>query len=653
MSHSRPGGPGSHANRSTRAVAHRRKAGNGHANGGEISKGVRNDSLPTTASVASAPPLPHPVRRPLRAFAFDPSRGRLLGNEMQIDVRYRRLEPGPVDVSSASDRIAVVDFDVGRQKYYHPVDLNSPTILMSNGLAPSESDPRFHQQMVYAVASDTIEQFEQALGRRIHWRRAERPLHASKGWLPEDILTLTLYPHAMQQANAFYSPEAHGILFGYFQAGQENVGLNIPGQTVFSCLSHDIIVHEMTHAVLDGLRSHFMEQTNPDVAAFHEAFADLAALFRHFSHREVLLDAIRRTGGRLYAPALKEDPLADQARASWIGEDQAPNPLIGLAAQFGNALGLRNGLRSAIGKPKTMKELRATAECHERGSVLVAAVFDAFFSVYLQRAAKHFRIFRAAGGGAREDLPDPLADALCDESTRTAGDFFRTCARALDYLPPVDVTFGDFLRAVMTSEVDFDREDREGVRDAWMQAFRRREILPEDAPFFSEEGLRFAELGEQRRVNGVPFGGPLGLSYEERRQTAQALVRFVDAPGNRELLGLDPKLEYRIPSFHPVYRLNRSGSVRWDLVVEVVQSAPTKANEFPLRGGTTLIVSSHGIGSGGDEDARFLRYAISKPLHGCFGARRAQRQAAFLEQQGRRPGKGNLRINFALVHQEG
>jgi hypothetical protein len=46
--------------------------------------------------------------------------------------------------------------------------------------------------------------------------------------------------------------------------------------------------------------------------------------------------------------------------------------------------------------------------------------------------------------------------------------FFQTCARALDYLPPVDVTFGDFLRAVMTSETDFDAADREGIRDAWM-----------------------------------------------------------------------------------------------------------------------------------------------------------------------------------------
>src|SRR6185369_3462502 len=101
--------------------------------------------------------------------------------------------------------------------------------------------------------------------------------------------------------------------------------------------------------IIDGLRSHFMEQTNPDVAAFHEAFADLAALFRHFTHKEVLLDAIERTGGRLYTPALKEDPLADQAARSGltVGE-QERNPLIELAGQFGEAAGMRKGLRSAI-----------------------------------------------------------------------------------------------------------------------------------------------------------------------------------------------------------------------------------------------------------------------------------------------------------------
>src|ERR1700683_256820 len=133
-----------------------------------------------------------PARRPLRVFAFDPSRGKLLGNEMQIEVRYRPLKPGPVDTSGAHDQIAVVDYDVSRNTYYEPVDLDDRFILIPNGLMPSESDPRFHQQMVYAVASNTIEQFEKALGRRIHWRRAERGLNEKRGWLADDILTLTL-----------------------------------------------------------------------------------------------------------------------------------------------------------------------------------------------------------------------------------------------------------------------------------------------------------------------------------------------------------------------------------------------------------------------------------------------------------------------------
>ncbi len=52
----------------------------------------------------------------------------------------------------------------------------------------------------------------------------------------------------------------------------------------------------MTHAIVDGIRGYFLEQTNVDVAAFHEAFADLAALFRHFSHGEALEDTLQRTG---------------------------------------------------------------------------------------------------------------------------------------------------------------------------------------------------------------------------------------------------------------------------------------------------------------------------------------------------------------------
>jgi hypothetical protein len=601
---------------------------------------------------SSSTKLRAPARRPLRVYAFDPSRGRLLGNEMQLDVRYRRLGCGPVDLSGAHDKIAVVDYDGSRKRYYEAVDLDDPFILIPNGMAPSETDPRFHQQMVYAVASDTIEQFESALGRRIHWRRAERPLRVEKpGWLPDDILTLTLFPHAMCDANAFYSPDAHGILFGYFRAGLANAGNNIPGQTVFTCLSHDIIVHEMTHAIVDGLRKHFLEQTNPDVAAFHEGFADLAALFRHFSHREVLLDAIQRSGGRLYTPALKGDPLADQADLSALASGAEVNPLIELAAQFGEASGMQQGLRSAIGQPRTIAELRQPMDCHERGSILVSAVFEAFFTVYLARAAKHFRVYRSGGGTARDDLPTPLADALCAEATRTASQFFRMCARALDYLPPVDVTFGDFLRAVLTAESDYDCTDSEGICNAWMQAFRRRNLLPDDAAFFSLNGLCWQTFGDDIAIKGLPFGGPLGLGYQDQRHTAAALQKFINA--NKRLLRLDERLPYTLPSFHPLYRVDSSGSIRWDLIVEVVQTRNAAPDGYPMRGGTTLIVSTHGTaGGGGDKDRTFVRYIIAKPMHDAAGRERAVQQAQFLNQQGIRPGlpASSLRLNFAHIH---
>lgn len=63
----------------------------------------------------------------------------------------------------------MVDVDPASDCFYDPVELDAPALLATDGLAPSEGNPQFHQQMVYAVAMTTIAHFEEALGRKALW----------------------------------------------------------------------------------------------------------------------------------------------------------------------------------------------------------------------------------------------------------------------------------------------------------------------------------------------------------------------------------------------------------------------------------------------------------------------------------------------------
>jgi hypothetical protein len=605
---------------------------------------------------------------------------------MSLPVRYEELAPGPVvEDHRRRDAIAIVDYDGANKVWYKPVDLNDPRILIRGGLDPSESDPRFHQQMVYAVMTDTIQQFEAALGRKIHWRRQDRDENSPLGALPGDIYTLNVYPHAMVSANAFYSPKAHGILFGYFRA-EEKPGRNLPSQIVFTCLSHDVIVHETTHAIIDGIRTYFTEWTNPDVPAFHEGFADVVALLRHFSHREVLLDTIQGTGGFIYRYLLTPDaPMSlmgqnsgvnandseasggDGSSASVAAEIGQSNPLVYLAQQFGEATGKGRGLRSALGTRPNCEDIKKFTEPHRRGSILVAAIFDAFFSIYVRRTADLFRIYRA-GGGRLSDIPEPLAERLAAEAVRTADEFFKLCVRSLDYCPPVDITYGDFLRALITTERDLHPSDKIGVRDSLIQAFRRRGIFAENASFFSEGAIAWPtaeELG-LAPVPGLDFGDPNGLTKTQKKQNGDALRAYANEPANKSKLGFDGKLDVRVPSFHPLFRIVPDGSLRTDMIVEMAQkrearfkkssgSPGSRLGSFPLRGGATVIltkptVDQKNFGTGNAT----IRYVIAKHLHGKEGESREARQRSYCQRLGLMEGTDpeRFQINFSMVHEE-
>ncbi|CAN5677199.1 hypothetical protein BH20ACI4_BH20ACI4_24880 [soil metagenome] len=442
--------------------------------------------MPNTEIRKSENFVPHPVFRRLRGYAFDPSLSLQLDTALLNEAVFKvcweeKLEPGPV-----GEYLEIVDYDPASKSFYAPVDLNHPHILAQDGLSPSEGSPQFHQQMVYAVAMTTIENFEKALGREALWssyREEIVPTKDGKGtktiYHDDYIRRLRIYPHALRQANAYYSCDKKALLFGYFPAVGNSPGDFLPNGLVFTCLSHDIIAHETTHALLDGMHRRFIEPSHRDTLAFHEAFADIVALFQHFSFPEVLKHQIAKTRGRL----------------------DSQNLLGQLAQQFGKAIGQYGALRDAIGEydkekkqwnPKEPNpgDYQTINEPHARGAILVAAIFDTFLAIYKCRIADLLRIYTGGTGVLPDgELHPDLVNRLADEAARTARQILNMCIRALDYCPPVDISFGDYLRALITADIDLVPDDDLGYRIALIDAFKRRGIYPRDIRTLSEESL--------------------------------------------------------------------------------------------------------------------------------------------------------------------
>lgn len=430
--------------------------------------------------------VPPPVSRKMRIFAFDPSLATRLEtatlNELTVAIPWEELEPGPV-----GEYVEVVDCDPGSGFFYRPVGLDEPHLLAQDGLAPSESNPQFHQQMVYAVAMTTIRHFERALGRVALW--ADRRVRKANGdYSRQFVRRLRIYPHALRDRNAYYSPSKKALLFGYFPVTRKDEH-NTPGTLIFTCLSHDIIAHETTHALLDGVHPRFSEPTNSDVHAFHEAFADIVALFQHFSYPTVLESQIRRTRGDLDSESL-------------LGQ---------LAQQFGRATGRGSALRDALGKqdektgqwvPKRPDPhaLERTFGAHARGAILVAAVFRAFVSIYRARTADLFRIATQGTGNLPEgEIHPDLTSRLASEAAKCADRVLQMCIRAIDYCPPVDITFGSFLRGIITADLDFSPEDKAGFRIVFIESFREWGIYPRGISSMGVDALTWPSGDELMR----------------------------------------------------------------------------------------------------------------------------------------------------------
>lgn len=577
-----------------------------------------------------------PLYRPLRIYTRDPAIPKLDGATATINVSFEPLTPGPVGALFA------VDGSNGQpDRPYRMADLDDPAVLIGNGYKPSPSDPRFHQQMVYAVCSNVYSAFRKALGRNLTWGFGSDSAPAK----------LVLRVHHSEMRNAYYTKEgAKGeICFGYFEADKDSSDKGaLPGGYVFTCLSHDIIAHEVTHALLDGLRSHFGVPTGPDVIAFHEAFADLVAIFQHFSYSEVLLTAIGRCRGKLEDAGL----------------------LTQLALQFGHTTGQHGPLRSAI-EADTSKPLmyNETRESHELGSVLVSAVFEAFATVFKRKTQIYLRMVTGGSGVLPPgDLPHDLQSVLADKASKLASQFLSICIRAIDYCPPVGLDFGDYLRALITADYDVVPDDIWDYRGALIEAFRRRNIYPRSVANLSEDALLWRgprqplPPNKELHFRKLQFSGDPGHAVDsaELYRQACALGAYVSDPERMNEFGLvslsDSRLEGDpvglpcVESIRSARRAGPDGQIVFDLIGEITQVRHVKATAsdpaFSYHGGSTVIMGPRGE----------VRYVILKNVTGY--QREDRRRSFFTSAMGQRywVKKGNRLMQrpklFALIHHQ-
>jgi hypothetical protein len=382
------------------------------------------------------------------------------------------------------------------------------------------------------------------------------------------------------------------------------------------------VAHETTHALLDGLHPRYSERTNVDMAAFHEAFADIVALFQHFSMPESLTRQIRQAKGS----------------TTEIGQSLGQ-----LAQQFGQAMGMHGALRQFVGKPGSSvpKLDDRVAEPHTRGAILVSAVFGAFLTIYQSRCADLIRLATNGSGNLPGgEISVDLANRLASEASKTAEHVLNMCIRALDYCPPVNLEFGDYLRAIVTADRDLVHDDSRGYRVAFIDAFRERGIVPYDIRRLAEDSLLWepppmdAELAsrfsEVLPVLDLSWGLAIDRvkAFELSQKNAGILQKWLTDPNDptrrllRQILGFEEPAkqwtgmigersysgEIRPIEVHSVRVCRRSGPdglSKSTLVIELTQTFRADPDQTRYRGGCTLLF---------DLTAARLDYVVRKRL---------------------------------------
>lgn len=420
-------------------------------------------------------------------------------------------------VGPTSSRVAVVDYNADLDQVLEPARFRADGKGFVVGRRSPVNNVKFHQVNVWAVITRTLDllEGERMFGRRIPW--------AFEGG------RLLVLPHAGYWENAFYDRATGALHFFYFEGHD--------GQPVYTCLSHDIVTHELGHAVLDGLKPYYNEVSSPATAGFHEYFGDAVAMTMALATREIVVEVAGRGTGDL----------------------SERNLIANIAAQFGQALSpehygsladayLRSGLNDV-----TMDQLAGVYEEHRYSEVLTGAYYDLLRACYENLFEEEEKRGTEMHGGTRVRL-----------LMRAAALVARLALRALDYCPPVDIDFADYARAVIRSDQIAYPLDPMGYREIATRVFLERKIIATADDLLPEHQVSNNEL---RNLDVGKIGASATDAYD-----------FVDA--NREILRVPPEANFKVTNVYRTRKVSADGyRPPQEIIVEFVWSEPVRLRD--------------------------------------------------------------------------
>ena len=239
--------------------------------------------------------------------------------------------------------------------------------------------------------------------------------------------------------------------------------------------------------------------------------------------------------------------------------------LLGLADQMGSELSgvrgqaLRNSVELTRGKNyASMPEFQ---EPHRRGELIVAAMMNAFLDIWLARLEK---VGFLQSGKKDKSL-------VVEQAAQVANHLLTMAIRAIDYCPPVDLTFSDYLSALLTIDREVVPDDTKyGYREALLDNFRAYGI--EQAEHAGKDGT------------WARFDKPLVYSrtrFDSMLRDREEVFRFIWENRGKDGLDIHKDGYVEVQSVRPCTRIGPDGFVLRETVAEYMQILTLRADELP------------------------------------------------------------------------